>query len=945
MVVWIMGLASSGKSSTAKELELLLKMRGIECLLLDGNHLRELFDIQQYDRQSRIALGIKYANLAKNLADNKIIIIAANGMLKEVSAYNRAHISDYVEVFLDVPFSVLQKRDTNGIYSDFKKGLVKNVGGLDLEVDVPNADLRFEYKASQSAADIAAKIYEFIYKQKSNKLKKSSKSSKFSFESKAKTLQMLESKLKSAKILPLYRLSYAEFSKNFNTKKIYSKLNLSLDSKLIVRSTCSAEDKVESSNAGVFSSILSVCESNLQEAIQEVFNSYKKASVDIENEEVLIQPMLDSKDVVLSGVAFSREPKSNAPYFVIEYASNSTDAVTSGSGKVSKLIHSHFAKPPKNPYMKKVVSLLKELDNIFCQMPLDVEFGIDKNDIFCFQVRPLNCEDSTNTLTQNKLKNLESKIDFLLAKKPFLYGEKGILGVMPDWNPAEMIGLHPKPLSFSLYRWLISESTYAKARAKYGYRDIVGNPLIFDLHGRAFVDVRASFNSFIPASLEPQIASKLVDFYLNKLRVNKHLHDKVEFEIIFCGYYFDTLDRLKELKKHHFSDDEIACIAKSLKFLTNEIINKKPYLDDIKKLSLLQDSRQRLLDCTQNPLEKIYWLLNHCKAYGTLPFAALARMGFMAVAFLNSLISKGVLTKEQKDLFINSLENITSDLNKDLHTLSKEQFLSKYGHLRPGTYDILSPSYKDNFLLYFDKKSAKSHTKSDFSLSLKQLKNIENLLKSHGIESSVLEFFEFIEMGIIYRERAKFEFSKNVSLALDLIAQLGKSYHLSKEDMSFCSVEAFLKAYSTSNDPLSLILESINANKERFAKQKQILLPSLITDKSQVFSNFEQEFSANFITQKRVLGEVLQLESSSKNAKLDSKIIAIKGADPGFDFIFSHKIAGFITEFGGANSHMAIRANELGIPAVIGLGSKFESYSKASVLEIDCENKKVEIIK
>ena len=46
----------------------------------------------------------------------------------------------------------------------------------------------------------------------------------------------------------------------------------------------------------------------------------------------------------------------------------------------------------------------------------------------------------------------------------------------------------------------------------------------------------------------------------------------------------------------------------------------------------------------------------------------------------------------------------------------------------------------------------------------------------------------------------------------------------------------------------------------------------------------------------------------------------IENADPGYDWIFLHKIRGFITKYGGLNSHMAIRAAELGIPAAIGTG-------------------------
>ena len=101
----------------------------------------------------------------------------------------------------------------------------------------------------------------------------------------------------------------------------------------------------------------------------------------------------------------------------------------------------------------------------------------------------------------------------------------------------------------------------------------------------------------------------------------------------------------------------------------------------------------------------------------------------------------------------------------------------------------------------------------------------------------------------------------------------------------------------------------------------------------------------NFITNNRVTGKVLNLSNRFKNS-LENKIILIENADPGFDWIFTKKIKGFATQFGGSNSHMAIRAAELNIPAVIGCGQKkFDELKNSSEIEIDCLNKKTIILK
>lgn len=949
MVLWIMGLSGSGKSTVAKELSALFDESRIPNLILDGNHLREIFEESGYDRASRIALGMRYVDLAKILGRDRNIIIAANGMLKEVSQYARQTLQDYLEVYLQVPEHVLEQRDSKQIYSHFKSGKISNVGGLDLPVDIPESEIVITYNPTQSCRDIAQIIFN-SYTKVSQSEQEIVQYQGF-FGTKAQTLQTLAAKhLKAAEILPIWIIRYGDFCRLCGSTiqkhaKLLELLNIASSSQtsFIVRSSSKCEDTISTSNAGAFLSLLDVRVDMLVGSIDQVFKSYKKGQQHLdENEEVLIQPM--AQDIVLSGVAFNYNPKTFAPYYVIEYSEQNTHAVTSGQ-HVKKFVQSHFASC-KEQNMQKVIALFEELDFFFPRCPLDIEFGIDKEDIlYLFQVRPLLISGSKNPriIDKNTLIRIESKVNALLDPQPFLYGEKGILAVMPDWNPAEIIGIHPHPLAFSLYRNLITNEVWAQSRAYLGYNDVSNHPLIFSLAGYPYVDVRASFSSFIPNTLETKLAHKLTNFYLDRLRKNPQYHDKIEFEIVFCGYYFDTDKKLNILEDYGFNRSEIESISKSLKLLTNSILTQKPYEVCIEHLDTLREKREIILRSSQDEIVNIFWLLKTCKSYGTFSFAVLARMGFMAIRFLDSLVELGVLSQKDKSSFINSIDGVTSKFNRDLATLEKGVFLKKYGHLRPGTYDILSPSYKENFALYFTKNATNTWIKEDFKLSLTQMNTIESFLKEHGLEIGILEFFTFLRMGIMYREIAKFEFSKNLSISLDFIAQLGSRYGLTREDMSFCDIGIFFDAFGTSDNIERLILESIAYGRGNFDRQENIMLPPVIMDARDIYGFFSFESLPNFITQKRIQAEVVRLDSRDTQI-LENKIVCIVSADPGFDWIFSHNIAGLVTEFGGANSHMAIRANELGVPAVIGCGEKFDNYASARVLDIDCSCAKVEVL-
>ena len=119
-----------------------------------------------------------------------------------------------------------------------------------------------------------------------------------------------------------------------------------------------------------------------------------------------------------------------------------------------------------------------------------------------------------------------------------MLGKKTVFGVMPDWNPAEIIGIRPKTLSLSLYRELITDSIWAYQRHNYGYRNLRSFPLMQSFYGLPYIDLRLSFNLFIPAYLNDQLGEKLVNYYLNTIIRKPKLNDKIEFDIVFSCFTF-----------------------------------------------------------------------------------------------------------------------------------------------------------------------------------------------------------------------------------------------------------------------------------------------------------------------------------------------------------------------------------------------------------------------
>ena len=199
---------------------------------------------------------------------------------------------------------------------------------------------------------------------------------------------------------------------------------------------------------------------------------------------------------------------------------------------------------------------------------------------------------------------------------------------MPDWNPVEMIGKHPSNLSYSLYKNLITDKIWARARSQMGYKDMSKYSLMHQISGQPYIDTRLSLNSFLPKDLPKKIGEKIINLGIEKLRNNPQFHDKIEFEISEPSYAFDTKKNVNKKFGSKLSKKEKKTFINNLKKLTINFLdeNNNSSLTNVKKQIIKLD--ELFNNYNKKDIKQIPEIIYFCKNLGTLNFSILARHGF-----------------------------------------------------------------------------------------------------------------------------------------------------------------------------------------------------------------------------------------------------------------------------------------------------------------------------
>jgi len=147
MVIWIIGLSGTGKTTLASQVVERIRQLNGKVVLLDGDLIRTLFgnDVD-HTIEGRRRNAERLSVLSKFLADQGIHVVAAVlSIFPEWRRWNRENIPDYSEVYLKASMQTLLRRDIKNLYAKAARGEIVNVVGVDIPFPEPeNPELVIE---------------------------------------------------------------------------------------------------------------------------------------------------------------------------------------------------------------------------------------------------------------------------------------------------------------------------------------------------------------------------------------------------------------------------------------------------------------------------------------------------------------------------------------------------------------------------------------------------------------------------------------------------------------------------------------------------------------------------------------------------------------------------------------------------------------------------------
>jgi adenylylsulfate kinase len=160
-VIWLTGLPTSGKTTLANALSLLLSERGISVQVLDSDDLRRrLTPHPTYSHEERDWFYDMVIFLAELLTSNGVnVVIAATASRRAYRNQARSRIKRFAEVYVDCPEEICRKRDSKGLWKRADKGEITELPGAGAPYEPPDSP---EVKVDTSELSIEEAVHQIL---------------------------------------------------------------------------------------------------------------------------------------------------------------------------------------------------------------------------------------------------------------------------------------------------------------------------------------------------------------------------------------------------------------------------------------------------------------------------------------------------------------------------------------------------------------------------------------------------------------------------------------------------------------------------------------------------------------------------------------------------------------------------------------------------------------
>lgn len=168
LAIWFVGLSGSGKSTIAGRVEQELYKRGLHSFLLDGDNVRsglnKDLNFSAASRGENIRRISEVAKLMVNAGLLTVVAFISPFAADRAKARTTVGVDRFIEVYVECPIEVCEKRDVKGLYAKARAGEINDFTGVNSPFEAPDKPEILVNTVTMTQEECIDKIVKYILK-------------------------------------------------------------------------------------------------------------------------------------------------------------------------------------------------------------------------------------------------------------------------------------------------------------------------------------------------------------------------------------------------------------------------------------------------------------------------------------------------------------------------------------------------------------------------------------------------------------------------------------------------------------------------------------------------------------------------------------------------------------------------------------------------------------